>query len=111
MLRSGVGDESIKFTNKGDVDVVAAIYKRAFLDEMTAATKLYYPELGWGSAHMATLAAALTYAHASGSLAQLTVCSHLTPHTDHSQPLEPWYAHLPDSDAPLGARHTSCAVT
>ena len=34
MLRSGVGDESIKFTNKGDVDVVAGIYKRAFLGEL-----------------------------------------------------------------------------
>ena len=76
MLRSGVGDESIKFTNKGDVDVVAGIYKRAFLDEMTAATALYYADLDWGNAHMATLAAALTYAHASGSLAQLKVGSH-----------------------------------
>ena len=72
MLKSGVGDGSIKFTNDHDVDVVAGIYKRAFLDEMSAATSLYYLRLGWGDEQVATLSAAFSFAHARGALAQLT---------------------------------------
>ena len=47
MLKKGDNDGSIKFTNKSDVDVVAQIYERAFLDEMTTATTLYYLAWAW----------------------------------------------------------------
>jgi len=73
MLTSGVEDGTIKFTNKGDVDLVAHIYKTAFLDEMTAATKLFYIQLDWGDEQVATLSAALAFAHARGALANLQV--------------------------------------
>ena len=82
MLRSGVENGEIKFTNKGDVELVADIYSRAFIDEMSAATKLYYGDLSWTDVHVSTLSSALTAA--SGSLAQLTVSSH---------PAEPSPAH------------------
>jgi len=71
MLTSGVEDGTIKFTNKGDVDLVAHIYKTAFLDEMTAATKLFYIQLDWGDEQVATLSAALAFAHARGALPHL----------------------------------------
>ena len=72
MLKSGVEDESIKFTNKGDVELVATIYRRAFLDEMSAATALHYGQLGWGDEQLVTLSMALTFAHAGGALASVT---------------------------------------
>jgi len=71
MLKSGVADETIKFTNKGDVEVVADIYQRAFLDELSAATTLYYVGLGWGDGELVTLSKALIYAHARGALASI----------------------------------------
>jgi hypothetical protein len=70
-LSVGVQDGTIKFTNAGDVDVVASIYERAFLDEMAAAMGLYYVGLGWGNEEMDTLSIALTFAHDKGALAQL----------------------------------------
>ena len=73
MLTSGVADGSIKFTNSGDVEVVAGIYERAFLDEMSSATTLNYTNLGWGDEQIKTLSAALAFAHAKGGLAQLEV--------------------------------------
>ena len=76
MLTSGVEDGRIKFTNKGDVDLVAGIYERAFLDEMAGAKKLFYPGLGWGDEEIKTLATALIYAHDKqvlGSLEQLNL--------------------------------------
>ena len=63
MLTSGVEDGSIKFTNKGDVGLVAGIYERAFLDEMAGAKTLYYLDFGWGDEEIKTLATALIYAH------------------------------------------------
>ena len=71
MLTEGVKDGSIKFTNRGDVDLVARIYERAFLDEMTTATALYYQNLGWGDEQVAMLSAALVFAHARGALPAL----------------------------------------
>ena len=62
MLKNGVTDQSIKFTKAGDVDVVADIYRRAFLDEMSAASSLEYGGLGWGAEQMTTLFNALGYA-------------------------------------------------
>jgi len=70
-LETGVEDGRIKFTNRGDVDLVAGIYERAFIDEMTAATALYYSSLGWSAAEMVTLSSAISYAHTSGALPQL----------------------------------------
>ena len=72
-LKTGVDEGSIKFTNKGDVEVVARIYERAFLDEMSNAKNLYYPFLGWGDEEIKTLAAALTFAHSKGATANLKV--------------------------------------
>ena len=71
MMRTGVDAGTIKFTNSGDVSLVAQIYERAFLEEMSAATALYYPGLDWGDEHVTTLAAALSFAHAKGSMAKL----------------------------------------
>ncbi len=48
MLRSGVEAGRIKFTAKGDVEVVGGIYERAFTEEMAVATVLQYGSLGWG---------------------------------------------------------------
>ena len=70
-LKSGVDKGDIKFTNRGDIEVVASIYERAFLDEMMSATALYYTGLGWGDEHMKTLATAFTFAHSKGALPQL----------------------------------------
>ena len=78
MLKSGVENETIKFTNKGDVEVVAQIYERAFLDEMSAATVLYYSGLGWSDAQISTLSTALTAAHVGGAMAQVQVSWRLT---------------------------------
>ena len=72
ILTAGVADGTIKFTNKGDVDVVAGIYERAFLEEMSAASALYYGSLGWDDEQMKMLSTALTFAHEKGALAQLT---------------------------------------
>ena len=73
MLTSGVEDGTIKFTNSGDVSVVAKIYERAFVDEMSAATSLEFGSLGWGDEQMATLCRALTSAQAMGAMANLEV--------------------------------------
>ena len=72
MLTSGVEDGKIKFTNKGDVDLVAGIYERAFLDEMAGAKTLYYMQFGWGDEEIKTLATALIYAHDKQVLGSLT---------------------------------------
>jgi hypothetical protein len=71
MLESGVADGSIKFTNKGDVPLVASIYKRAFIDELSAAQGLTYSGLGWGDEALATLLQALVFAMAQGALGNL----------------------------------------
>jgi len=68
MLTSGVADGSIKFTNSGDTDVVARIYERAFLDEMSGAKVLDYRFLEWGDEQLTSLSAALVYAHDHGAL-------------------------------------------
>ncbi len=79
MLTSGVANGTIKFTNSGDVEVVAGIYERAFLDEMSSATELWYSGLGWGDEQIKTLSAALAFAHAKGGLAQLEVSPRPSP--------------------------------
>ena len=68
MLRSGVEAGRIKFTAKGDVEVVGGIYDRSFTEEMAVATELRYYSLGWGDEQLESLAAALTFAHAKGGL-------------------------------------------
>ena len=73
MLTSGVEDGRVKFTNKGDVDLVAGIYERAFLDEMAGAKNLYYIRFGWGDEEIKTLATALIYAHEKQVLGSLKV--------------------------------------
>ena len=64
---------TIKFTNRGDVDVVASIYERAFLSEMSKASALAYSGLEWGDSQVATLSTALACAHAHGALGRLTL--------------------------------------
>ena len=73
MLRSGVEAGRIKFTAKGDVEVVGGIYDRSFTEEMAVATELSYGGLGWGDEQLESLAAALTFAHAKGGLRQVKV--------------------------------------
>ena len=68
MLTSGVADGSIKFTCSGDTEVVARIYERAFLDEMSGAESLDYMNLEWGDEQLTSLSAALVYAHDHGAL-------------------------------------------
>ena len=60
-----------KFTNKGDVGLVSGIYEKAFTKVMHAATKLYYPNLGWDDAAGVVLCEALRSAHAHGGLREL----------------------------------------
>jgi len=70
-LEAGVASGATKFTNRGDVPVVAKIYGWAFAEEMAAVVTLYYAGLGWGDAQMLTLCEALRAAHAGGGLRRL----------------------------------------
>ena len=71
LLEEGVASGKIKFTHKGDVALVARIYRAAFLTEMGAATELSYIDLHWSEEQMVTLCEALRYAHEEGALANL----------------------------------------
>eukprot|EP00964_Phaeocystis_antarctica_P146975 scaffold113433_cov51-Phaeocystis_antarctica.AAC.1 len=70
-LEAGVGTGAIKFTNSGDVGLVATIYGKAFAAEMAAAVTLNYRNLGWDDTQMLTLCEALRAAHAGGGLRKL----------------------------------------
>ena len=72
-LEAGVASGATKFTNSGDVGLVAKIYGWAFAAEMAAAVALAYYELGWDDAQMLTLCEALRAAHAGGGLRKLKV--------------------------------------
>ena len=58
-LKAGVASGAIKFTNSGDVGLVATIYGKAFAVEMAAADVLAYMGLGWDDGAMAALTALL----------------------------------------------------
>ena len=68
MLEAGVASGAIKFTNRGDVRVVATIYGKAFAAEMAAVVSLVYAKLGWDDAQVRTVIEALRAAHAGGGL-------------------------------------------
>tara|TARA_B100000787_G_C16115577_1_gene260156 strand:- start:96 stop:863 length:768 start_codon:yes stop_codon:yes gene_type:complete len=70
-LEAGVASGAIKFTNSGDVGLVATIYGKAFAAEMAAVGALSYGGLGWDDAQMLTLCEALRAAHAGGGLRKL----------------------------------------
>ena len=70
-LEAEVDSGATKFTNRGDVPVVAKIYGWAFAAEMAAVVRLDYRGLGWDDAQMLTLCAALRAAHADGGLRKL----------------------------------------
>merc|ERR1712086_1216124 len=70
-LEAGVASGATKFTNSGDVGLVAKIYGAAFAEEMAGAVALYYIGLGWDDAQMLTLCEALRAAHAGGGLRKL----------------------------------------
>ena len=70
-LESGVATGEVGFTNKGDVPLVTGIYDTAFMTEMTKATGLDYPLLGWDDAQGVQLCEALRHAHAHGGLREL----------------------------------------
>ena len=70
-LEAGVASGATKFTNSGDVGLVAKIYGAAFAAEMAAAIELSYWKLGWDDAQMLTLCEALRAAHAGGGLRRL----------------------------------------
>ena len=68
MLEAGVASGAIKFTNRGDVRVVATIYGKAFAAEMAAVVELAYRDLRWDDAQVRTVIEALRAAHAGGGL-------------------------------------------
>ena len=68
MLEAGVASGAIKFTNRGDVRLVATIYGKAFAAEMAAVVVLSYFSLGWDDAQGRTVIEALRAAHAGGGL-------------------------------------------
>jgi hypothetical protein len=70
-LEAGVASGATKFTNSGDVGLVATIYGKAFAAEMAAAVALSYARLGWDDAQVRTLCEALRAAHAGGGLRKL----------------------------------------
>jgi hypothetical protein len=70
-LEADVASGSTKFTNSGDVKVVATIYGKAFAAEMKAAVVLSYMSLGWDDAQMLALCEALRAAHEGGGLKEL----------------------------------------
>ena len=72
-LESGVATGEVGFTNKGDVPLVTGIYDKAFMTEMTKATRLDYGGLGWDDAQGVQLCEALRHAHAHGGLRELTM--------------------------------------
>ena len=70
-LEAEVDSGATKFTNRGDVPVVAKIYGWAFAAEMAAVVALYYGGLGWDDAQVLALCEALRAAHADGGLRKL----------------------------------------
>jgi hypothetical protein len=70
-LEAGVASGATKFTNSGDVGLVATIYGKAFAAEMAAVGALLYNGLRWDDAQVRTLCAALRAAHAGGGLREL----------------------------------------
>ena len=73
MLEAGVASGAIKFTNRGDVRVVATIYGKAFAAEMAAVVTLDYKYLRWDDAQVRTVIEALRAAHAGGGLRKVEV--------------------------------------
>ena len=58
-----------KFTNDADIDVVASLYEQGFVrafdtQRQYRSSSISYQQLGWGTAQMPTLVAALEYAEA-----------------------------------------------
>ena len=61
--------EGVTFTTRTDVDTVVELYERAFVRAFDTyrqhtASAVLYDSLGWGTAEVPTLVAALEYAHA-----------------------------------------------
>ena len=67
-LRDGVSSERIAFTNGGDVDVVAEIYKRAFTTEFERTRRLCFRHREWSDAQGEEFSAAVRYALSVGGL-------------------------------------------
>jgi len=70
-LKDGIDSGTIKFTNKGDVDLVAKIYARAFDEAFAQVKHLWYQDLQWGDEAVLSLTAALSCAHDRGLLKNL----------------------------------------
>ena len=67
-LRDGVSSKRLAFTNGGDVDVVAEIYRRAFTTEFGRIRRLCFNHRAWSEAQGEAFAAALRYALSVGGL-------------------------------------------
>lgn len=67
-LRDGVSSERLAFTNGGDIDVVAEIYKRAFTTEFEHMRTLCFCHRKWSDAQGEEFSAALRYAVTVGGL-------------------------------------------
>ena len=69
-LREGVASGEIGFTSGADADVVIALYTKGFVGAFDTALQyisgitIFYMDLGWGTAEVPTLVAALEYAEA-----------------------------------------------
>ena len=70
-LEAGVASGATKFTNSGDVGLVATIYGKAFAAEMAAVVSLGYGHLGWDDTQMLAVCETLRAAHAGGGLTKL----------------------------------------
>ena len=67
-LRDGVSSKRLAFTNGGDVDVVAEIYKRAFTSEFERTRRLCFRYREWSDAQGEEFSAAVRYALSAGGL-------------------------------------------
>merc|ERR1712083_1008969 len=60
-LTRGVEDGTIKFTKKGDAQVVSRIYETAFETALSGAEELDFSALGWGDDEILQLASSFAF--------------------------------------------------
>lgn len=58
-LREGVESGAIRFTAKGDIDIVSKQYRRGFRHSLEETEGIYYASLGWDDEEIASLADSL----------------------------------------------------
>ena len=58
-LRADVANEKVKFTAKGDLDIVSQQYETGFKEQISSTQGLYYARLGWDDAQVERLCLSL----------------------------------------------------